>query len=95
MAEQLQIIHPHIEIRQDPGGPVAWIKGTRTAVRTVVYYHRLGWSADEIRAQFPHLHLAQIYDALSYYYDHQQNIEEELERESEAALLRASTDTPA
>ncbi len=40
--------------------------------------------------QHPHLTLAQIHAALSYYYDHQLELDAEIERQSEqAARLRA------
>ena len=37
------------------------------------------WDADEIKRQHPHLSLAQIYSALAYYYDHQAEIDREIE----------------
>jgi hypothetical protein len=35
---------------------------------------------EELVRRFPHLTLAQIYDALSYYYDHQAEIDAEIEK---------------
>ncbi len=37
------------------------------------------WSADDIHRNHPYLTLAQIHSALAYYYDHQQEIDEEIE----------------
>jgi hypothetical protein len=34
-----------------------------------------GWDAEQIRAQYPHLSLAQIHAALAYYYDHQPELD--------------------
>lgn len=59
---------------------VAEIKGTGLDVWAVVGYHRLGMSAEQIQDVFPHLSLAQIYDALSYYYDHPDEIDAILAR---------------
>jgi hypothetical protein len=39
-----------------------------------------GSSPEEISFQHPHLSLAQIHAALSYYYDHQQEIDAYIER---------------
>lgn len=54
------------------GEPV--IDGTRTPVRAIVELWRLGTAPEEIPTSLPHLNLAQVFDALSYYIDHQQEI---------------------
>lgn len=54
------------------GEPI--IRGTRTPVRAIVEIWRLGIPAEEIPQHLPHLSLAQVFDALSYYSDHQDNI---------------------
>lgn len=63
-------LHRYIAI--DPaicdGKPV--ISGTRIRVAQVaIEYDRLGWSPDQIVEAHPHLTLAQVHDALSYYYE--------------------------
>lgn len=67
----------HLYIVRDPailwGEPI--IKGTRTPVRAVVENWRLGLSPEEIVVHLPHLTLAQVFDALSYYSDHQEEID--------------------
>ena len=60
------------------GEPI--IKGTRTPVRAIVEMWRLGLSPEEIPHRLPHLNLAQVFDALSYYLDHQAEINEYIER---------------
>ena len=60
------------------GEPI--IKGTRTTVRAVVETWRLGTPAEEIPQHLPHLTLAQVFDALSYYSDHSQEINAFIER---------------
>jgi uncharacterized protein (DUF433 family) len=47
------------------GEPI--IKGTRTPVRAIVETWRMGVTAEEIPKRLPHLTLAQVFDALSYY----------------------------
>ena len=67
--------HPYIERQADvlDGEPV--IKGTRTPVRAIVEHWKFGDPPDEIARKLPHLRLAQIFDALSYYDDHRDEIE--------------------
>jgi len=59
------------------GRPV--IRGTRTPVKAVVGYYKMGLSVEEILASLPHLTPAQVHDALTYYYDHQAEIEQDIE----------------
>lgn len=72
--------HPHI-VRSPEicnGSPV--VKGTRTRVIDIVIeYTMLDWSPDEIIDAHPYLDLASIHDVLSYYYEHQQEIDEEIQ----------------
>lgn len=56
------------------------IAGTRTSVRSIVNLWRLGIMPEEIVNHLPHLTLAQIFDALSFYLDHQTEINEYIER---------------
>ena len=73
------IANPHI-VLDDQGR--AWIEGANTRVLQVAadrYAH--GWSPEEIHFQHPHLSLAQIHAALSYYYDHQEEMESGIEQE--------------
>ncbi|MFA4829637.1 MAG: DUF433 domain-containing protein [Thermodesulfovibrionales bacterium] len=60
------------------GEPV--IRGTRTPVRAIVENWRLGLSPEEIVIHMPHLKLAQIFEALSYYSDHQKEINKYIEK---------------
>ena len=60
------------------GEPI--IKGTRTPVRAIVELWRQGIAPEEIPVHLPHLPLAQVFDALSYYSDHTQEINAQIER---------------
>ena len=60
------------------GEPI--IKGTRTSVRAIVEYWRLGYSPEEIPIHLPHLTLAQVFEALSYYSDNQAEINDYIEK---------------
>ena len=79
-------LHPYIEPREETDEP--YIAGTRIAVRIVVGYYRLGMNVDEIAQALPQLLLSQIFDALSYYHDHQEEIEEWLQANEPAALAQ-------
>ena len=60
------------------GEPI--IRGTRTPVRAIIELWRLGIGPEEVPRRLPHLSLAQVFDALSYYSDHQEQINGYIER---------------
>jgi uncharacterized protein (DUF433 family) len=60
------------------GEPI--IRDTRTPVRAIVELWRLGIAPEEIPNRLPHLTLAQVFDALSYYSDHQDEINVHIKR---------------
>ena len=83
-------------IRLDEQG-AAWIDDTRIKVVEVVRDHkRWEWSAETIHEQYPHLNLAQVHAALAYYYDHQQALDDELDRRSQFVeeMRNDSPETP-
>jgi uncharacterized protein (DUF433 family) len=59
------------------GRPI--IRGTRTSVKSLVGYYKLGLSVEEMLEELPHLTPAQIHEALSYYHDHSSEIEQDIE----------------
>jgi uncharacterized protein (DUF433 family) len=78
-----KVIHPYITFREDIGSGSPIIAGTRTRVSNIVAYYKLGYSPEELAREFPHLTLSQIYDVLSYYYEHQKEIDKEIDEDSE------------
>ena len=75
----------------DRNAPV--IAGTSMKVIQLVAEHlAFGWSPEELKYQHPYLSLGQIYTALAYYWNHQEEIEQEIERQSRTIeeLRRAS-----
>ena len=54
------------------GEPI--LEGTRTPVRAVVELWRLGVAPEEIPAHLPHLTVAKVFAALSYFSDHQDEV---------------------
>ena len=60
---------------------VPWISGANTKVIEVVLDKMAhGWSPEEMHRQHPHLSMAQIHAALSYYYEHQAEVDADIER---------------
>jgi uncharacterized protein (DUF433 family) len=71
------VAYPHIEQRQNGG---LYIAGTPFKVRQIVLNHiAYGWSAEDIQREHPKLTLGQIHHALGYYYDHKQQLDDEIE----------------
>jgi uncharacterized protein (DUF433 family) len=59
------------------GEPI--VIGTRTPVRAVAELWRGGIAPEEIPSDLPHITLAQVFDALSYYSDHAAEIDAHIE----------------
>lgn len=60
---------------------IPWIVGANTKVVEVVLDKiAYGWSPEEMHRQHPHLSMAQIHAALSYYYEHQAEVDADIER---------------
>jgi uncharacterized protein (DUF433 family) len=60
---------------------VPWISGANTKVVEVVLDKiAYGWSPEEMHRQHPHLSMGQIHAALSYYYEHQAEVDADIER---------------
>jgi len=74
------VTFPHIV---KPAGESARLEShprTRVAMIVADYLWR-GWSAEEIVRQYSYLTLAEVHAALAYYFDHRNEIEEELSAE--------------
>lgn len=69
-------IPTHVVIDKDGR---AWIDDSNVKVIEVVLDHiAYGWSPEEIQWQHPHLGLAQIYAALSYYHDNRASMDSQI-----------------
>ena len=75
---------------------IPWISGANTKVVEVVLDKlAYGWSPEEMHRQHPHLSMAQIHAALSYYYEHQDEVDADIERrERYVEELRAQQKNP-
>lgn len=72
------VLEKYIEQSEETRGGKPCITGTRISVSDVVIWHlRMGQSVDEIAAQY-NLSLSAVHGALSYYYDHKTNVDDEI-----------------
>ena len=79
--------HPYVERRYDVLGGKPTIKDTRLPVWQIAERIKLGDSADDLLNAYSHLPAAAIFDAISYYYDHREEIEHEIEENRLAGTL--------
>ena len=58
---------------------VAWIADTKVKVMEIAVDKLAhGSSPEEMHFQYPHLSMAQIHAALAYYYDHQEELDDQI-----------------
>jgi uncharacterized protein (DUF433 family) len=71
----LPVVTEYIGVRPGYCGGEPHILGHRIKVRHVAVWHdRMGMTPTEIAATYPTITLAQVHAALSYYYDHRDEI---------------------
>ena len=77
-------------------GMVPEIAGmTIKVIELVAAQQAYGWSPDELAFQHPYLTLGQIHSALAYYWDHQQELDEDMARRlAHVEELRARAPVP-
>ena len=76
-AVPVELTYPHIV--KEPDKPARLEQHPRTRVAMIVAdYLWRGWSAEEIGRQYPYLTLAEVHAAMTYYFDHRPEIEDEL-----------------
>ena len=73
-----KIIYPYVGHNPDIANGAPLIKGTRITIRTIAGYYQLGMSADEILNTLRHITPSQMHSALAYYFDHQEEIDQDL-----------------
>jgi len=77
-----QTLHRYIDKNPAICSGKAIITGTRIKVTQIaIEYDRLGWTADQIVEAHPHLALAEVHDALSYYYENRMELDAEIRDE--------------
>ena len=74
--------YPHIE--KGEATPARLSRLPRIRVAQIAIDYRMGrWSPEEIALRYPHLKLPEIYSAITYYLDHQAEIDAEIEADEE------------
>ena len=78
------LAYPHIEKRE--GHPAHLRRVPRIRVAQIVMdYLTHGWSPDEICRQYPYLKPAEVHSAMAFYFDHQSEIDQEIQAEVQLA----------
>ena len=77
----------HIQITPGTCGGRPRIEGTRIRVQNIVLWTEQGMSADEILMHYPQLSLANIYAALTYYFDNKVEMDQQFD--ADQAFLEA------
>ncbi len=69
--------YEHITIAEDGEAIIA--NSRMKVAQLVSEVMAYGWSPEELHFQHPHLSMGQIHSALGYYWDHQQEINQQIE----------------
>ena len=81
------VTQEHIEKAEGEPARLSRLPRIRVA-QIVMDYLAHGWSPDEMVRHYPHLTLAEAHAAMTYYYDHQEEIDAEIQ--AELAEVRAT-----
>src|SRR4051795_7556795 len=76
----LDLMYPHIEKPDAEPARLQRVPRVRVA-QIVMDYLAYGWSPDEMCRQHPYLQPAEAHAAMAYYFDHQDEIDQEIETE--------------
>ncbi|MBM4139980.1 MAG: DUF433 domain-containing protein [Nitrospira sp.] len=88
MSLELKTEHPYIIKNPEVCGGSPIISGTRITVRLIAARVKSGDSAEDILRDYPYLTLAQIHDAISYYFDHRDEIEKEIKENTVREVMK-------
>jgi uncharacterized protein (DUF433 family) len=77
----------HVELRPNRDGePRAFISGSRIRVQDIVSDHeRHGLTPEQVAREYPHITLAQVHAALAYFYDHREEILQQMKVDEDFA----------
>jgi uncharacterized protein (DUF433 family) len=81
MATAAKTVYSHVTKDPEVCGGKACIDGTRIRVMDIVSLKRQGYSPEKMLEAYPSLNLAQVYAALSYSYEHPEEIEASFEQD--------------
>jgi uncharacterized protein (DUF433 family) len=83
-------IYPHIVSTPGICGGRPRIDGTRISVQVIAEYYHLYNNVDRILEALPHLKASEVHAALTYYFDHQTEIDEEIRQSTDIEYLKAN-----
>ena len=92
VVEKTKIKHPYVEKKSGVCGGDPVIVNTRISVSLIVEMKNADNSVDEMVAMYPHLTHAQVYDALSYYYDNKDEINKIIDENKEELWIEKTKD---
>jgi len=72
--------HPYVSSDDSILNGALIVKGTRTPVRAIAELWKFGVTPEEIVMRLPHVTLAQVFDALSSYQDHCEEVDQDILR---------------
>lgn len=76
-----QTRYEHIQVDENNA---PFIAGTTMKVIELVLNHKAyGWSPEELHFQHPQITMGQIHSALAYYWDHQKELDQDIENRLE------------
>ena len=85
--------YPHLV--KEPGKPARLERQPRTRVSMIVRDHvECGLSPEDIVRQYPYLKRAEVHSALTYYFDHQDEIDREIAEENRLMEEAGSREQP-
>ncbi len=80
----------YIEVAEEYGEKVARVQGTRITVGEIAYMHLYGKSSiGWIIENFEVLNYAKVYAALSYYFDHKEEIDKQMHQNEQFVSAHA------
>ncbi len=82
--QKSKMSHPYLERNEKISGGSPVIKGSRVRVVDIaIEYEYLNRTPDEIIGAHPHLKLEQVHDALSYYYENRDELDEKIKKDKQ------------
>ena len=78
-----KVKHPYVSTQRGVCGGKPIVVGTRIPIWAIAGWLHKGYSVEKIQREvYPSIGLAEIYDALSYYYDHKEDMDRQLAENS-------------
>ena len=85
------VTYPHLTIRDG----VARIGDTRfKVIHLAASHHFMGWGAEELLRQYPDLKPEEVYAALTYFYDHREEMIAKMEEDEREHAEMAKAQRP-